>query len=117
MDQGYEILEVSTVGGKLVAVLPLAQVVGHELSQTLRVDYLRLADSPCESVELDLRRVEHIDGTCFTRLLELRGVLERRSIHLDVRVSAMLLRIIQFTKLDRLLQVTVDPDHQGEIND
>ncbi len=109
MDQVYEILEVGIVGRRLTAVLPLAQVLGHELSQSLRADYDRLAESPCESVELDLRQVEHVDGTCFSRLLELRGSLERRSISLEIRVSENLMQIIRFTKLDRLLQVTMDP--------
>ena len=110
MDQVYEILEVGIVGRRLTAVLPLAQVLGHELSQSLRADYDRLAESPCELVELDLRQVEHVDGTCFSRLLELRGSLERRSISLEIRVSENLMQIIRFTKLDRLLRVTMDSE-------
>ena len=110
MDQGYEILEVGLVGRKLIALLPLSEVAGHDVSRALEADYVRLAECCCEAVELDLRPVEHIDGTCFTRLLKLRNSLEFRAIHLEIRVSENLLRIIQFTKLDRLLQVTVDPE-------
>ena len=105
MDAGYKILEVNWHGRTAVAVLPLTRVVGCEMSQSLRDDFLRLAESAAESVELDLRTVACTDGSLFTRLLELRGALQKRSAALQLRVSGILKDVMAVTKLDQLLDV------------
>jgi anti-anti-sigma regulatory factor len=113
MDAGYKILEVSSNGQTAVAMLPLSHVSGYELSQTLREDYVRLAASAPESVELDLRTVEFIDGSFFSRVVELRKALQQRSASLKIRVSANLKEIIELTKLNRVLDVLGSSDCQS----
>jgi anti-anti-sigma regulatory factor len=104
VDIDYRILEVSWREDRVVAVLPLARVLGNEMSQALREDYCRLAESSAKSVELDLRAVEFIDGTFFSRLLELRKALVQKSVSLQLRVSAKLMETMVITRLDKVLE-------------
>lgn len=105
MAGGYRVLEIRREGDALIALLPLSKMLGNESSQRLREDCQRLVRHASCSVVLDLRQVEFIDGSFFTRVLELRRGLTERSVRLTVRLSPGLAEVARITKLDQLLEV------------
>ena len=106
MDGGYRLLKIRQEGDAMIAILPLSRMLGNDLSQTLREDCQRLVQHASFSIVLDLRQVEFIDGSFFTRVLELWRGLKARSIPLTVWLSPGLAEVARITKLDQLLEVT-----------
>ena len=57
MSTNFEILNVHKQGHKLIAVLPLSRVLGHDLGSALDEDFHRLVEEDCSAVVLDIRPV------------------------------------------------------------
>lgn len=106
MDGGYRLLEIRQEGDAIVALLPHSKIFGNVLSQALLEDCQRLVQRASGSVLLDLRQVEIIDGSFFTRVLQLWRGLKDRSIRLTVQLSPVLAEVARTTKLDQILEIT-----------
>ena len=107
MIAGYRILQTLQHDDLIIAALPFSKILGNEFNQSLDEDYERLIQQASRRVVLDLRQVEFIDGSFFTKLLELRRGLIERSIRLTVQMSPDLAEVARVTKLDQLLEVVV----------
>lgn len=98
----------------MIAVLPLSTILGHDLSQALRWDFERLVPCAPDSILLNFRQVEFIDGSFFCRVLELRRELQEHSFGLTVQLSPSLAEVARVTKLDQLLEL--DRPLDGNMN-
>lgn len=111
MTATYKVLDVHQRLDEVIAVLPIAHVVGEAFRLRLDADFDQLVTERCNAVILDLRQVEKIDGSFIARLLRIRKALEDSSVRLSVCIAGDLKEIVRVLDLGQLIEIV---DNIGE---
>lgn len=104
---GYQLLSVGSLDGGLKAVLDRQQLLGQRYRDQLQSDFQLLCQLGSESIELDLRSLEFMDGRFPGLLVELATTLQAQGRRLTVVAAPGVADVLRVTKLNQLFEVVV----------
>lgn len=105
MPSSFQILEIQRQDHAVIAMLPMSRVLGRAVGSLLDADLDLIARLQANVVILDLRQVDFIDGSFFSRILQFKKALDSSSGHLSLRVGGKLRKTIEILQFDRLFKI------------
>lgn len=112
MPTGFQILDIQQQNQAVIAVLPMSRVLGRKVGSLLDADLDLLAKLQTNVVILDLRQVEFIDDSFFSRILPFKKALDSSSGQLSLCVGGKLKETVEILKFDRLFTIIDHVDSQ-----